>query len=271
MSTKNQVLRQRTITGIVFGVIVLMLLYSGKLGALFLLSMITIGGCYEYIRMFFPKQIRKLTFSLFATIATVILCVSLPPSHPTYEYMVVISCIGMIIGIIHMFTPFIVHKAWYWLVAVMYLGLPIGLMMSYLYHVEVYPRASLVIVIGLIWSSDSFAYLIGSRIGRNKLLERISPKKTWEGFIGGGLCTVAVAYLISRYHPEQVLMYWIGLAIVAWMIGTLGDLVESSIKRQADVKDSGRLLPGHGGILDRFDSFIYILPFILFLWLIFEQ
>lgn len=113
----------------------------------------------------------------------------------------------------------------------------------------------------LIWTNDTMAYFVGSQLGRHKLFERISPKKTWEGTVGGGICTVLIAwglsFLIDDFSPVQ----WIALGAVAVVFGTLGDLVESMLKRSVGVKDSGTLLPGHGGLLDRFDAFIFALPF----------
>lgn len=127
----------------------------------------------------------------------------------------------------------------------------------------------------MIWMADSFAYLIGSTFGKRKLLEKISPKKTWEGFLGAGLTTVLIAYVYGKYFYNEVShtaitypYFWVIIALIAWIIGTLGDLVESSVKRNFNIKDSGKLFPGHGGVLDRFDSFIYILPFVLLLLLI---
>jgi len=116
-------------------------------------------------------------------------------------------------------------------------------------------------ILWLIWTNDTMAYLIGSRIGRTKLFERISPKKTWEGAIGGGLCTVVMAWLISLYFNDFSQAQWLALGGVVAVFGNLGDLVESMLKRSVNVKDSGTLLPGHGGLLDRFDSFIFVLPF----------
>ncbi len=113
----------------------------------------------------------------------------------------------------------------------------------------------------LIWTNDTMAYFIGSQFGRRKLFERISPKKTWEGTIGGGLCTVLVAWGLSFLIKDFTQTQWLVLGVVAAVFGTLGDLVESMLKRSVGVKDSGNLLPGHGGLLDRFDAFIFALPF----------
>jgi len=114
----------------------------------------------------------------------------------------------------------------------------------------------------LMWSNDTFAYLVGRAIGRTKLWERISPKKTWEGFIGGLLLTQGIAYVLSIYFTELALVHWMVIGGIVSIFGTLGDLVESMFKRSLGVKDSGGILPGHGGILDRFDGVLLSAPFV---------
>lgn len=117
----------------------------------------------------------------------------------------------------------------------------------------------------LIWNNDTFAYLTGKSIGKRKLFERISPKKTIEGFIGGWVMTIVAALLINRYWIEGSPFMWIGFATIVSVFSTLGDLVESKFKRKAGVKDSGNIMPGHGGILDRLDSIIFVAPIIYLL------
>lgn len=113
----------------------------------------------------------------------------------------------------------------------------------------------------LIWVSDTGAYFAGSAFGRNKLYPSISPGKTWEGTIGGTVLTVAVAWFFPKLFGEFDSTTWVVLGIIAVVFGTLGDLTESMLKRNKNVKDSGNLMPGHGGILDRFDAFIFLIPF----------
>lgn len=122
----------------------------------------------------------------------------------------------------------------------------------------------------LIWINDTFAYIIGKTMGKHKLFERISPKKTIEGFLGGMLFTILGACILSQFDNFLTPVFnsslpWIGAAIILVIFGTLGDLVESQLKRKAGVKDSGNIMPGHGGILDRLDSIIFAIPF-LFLY-----
>lgn len=114
----------------------------------------------------------------------------------------------------------------------------------------------------LIWANDTFAYLCGSLLGKHKLFERISPGKTWEGSIGGAILTMASVYLIAQWYHELSYSSWLAVAAIVIVFGTIGDLVESMLKRQAGIKDSGRIMPGHGGVLDRFDSLLFASPFV---------
>lgn len=128
----------------------------------------------------------------------------------------------------------------------------------------------IVAVFVLVWSNDTFAYLIGSKFGKHKLLERISPKKTIEGFVGGLLGALLAGFVIFKvlenYSPMDAEKYplwvWIVMAIIVSVFGTIGDLIQSKFKRQAGVKDSGIIMPGHGGLYDRLDSIIYASPFV---------
>lgn len=124
-----------------------------------------------------------------------------------------------------------------------------------------YPKIIVGIFI-LIWVNDSFAYLVGKNFGKRKLLERISPKKTIEGFIGGFSGSLLASFIIFKYLNSLSLWIWICLALIVSILGTFGDLIQSKFKRQAGVKDSGVLMPGHGGMYDRLDSAIYVSPFI---------
>lgn len=121
----------------------------------------------------------------------------------------------------------------------------------------------------LIWTNDTFAYLVGKSIGKHKLFERVSPKKTIEGFLGGVVFAAFAGFLISKLYiqpkPEfssKSILIWTIIALIVSIFGTIGDLIESKFKRIAGVKDSGSIMPGHGGILDRLDSVIFVAPII---------
>lgn len=111
-----------------------------------------------------------------------------------------------------------------------------------------------------LWCSDTGAYCFGSLLGRHKLFPSVSPGKSWEGSIGGGLLTVGVSQLVAAYLPLLTSLQWAGFALVVVVFGTWGDLVESLLKRRLGIKDSGNILPGHGGMLDRFDSSLLAIP-----------
>ncbi len=124
----------------------------------------------------------------------------------------------------------------------------------------------LLAMFSMIWVNDTGAYIIGSAIGKHALFPSISPKKTWEGTIGGFIFTIISAYIFSVYFEGINIIQWFIFAIIVVVFGTYGDLVESHIKRRAGVKDSGSIMPGHGGLLDRFDSTFFVAPMI-FLYL----
>lgn len=115
-----------------------------------------------------------------------------------------------------------------------------------------------------IWLSDTGAYCVGSLIGKHRLFERISPKKSWEGSIGGAVFSIASSFVFAHYYDFLSVGQWAGLAAVVVVFGTWGDLTESLMKRQLGIKDSGNILPGHGGMLDRFDSALMAIPAAVF-------
>lgn len=122
-------------------------------------------------------------------------------------------------------------------------------------------------IFALIWINDTFAFIVGKSLGKHKLLERISPNKTIEGFLGGFIfCCIASIGLFFTVELLSISL-WLVVAVVTSIFGTLGDLIQSQLKRQAGVKDSGRIMPGHGGLYDRLDSIIFAAPF-LYLFLI---
>lgn len=121
----------------------------------------------------------------------------------------------------------------------------------------------------MLWSNDTGAYLSGRFFGKTKLFERHSPKKTWEGFIGGVLIAAVAGFILSGFYVELSWRHWVSVAILIGCFGTLGDLVESMFKRSINIKDSGGILPGHGGLLDRFDGLLIAAPVVFaYLYLI---
>lgn len=146
---------------------------------------------------------------------------------------------------------------------ILYVVVPIALLHIASYENGAYNFEILLGCLLILWASDTGAYFAGVRFGKRKLFERISPKKSWEGFIGGALLALAMAFGISHYFETLSMMQWMVICILIIVGGTYGDLVESLLKRSIEIKDSGTSLPGHGGFLDRFDGLLITAPFIV--------
>ncbi len=154
------------------------------------------------------------------------------------------------------------------LLGVVYVALPFSLLLYLpILSTDAWTPWVVVAYVTIIWANDVCAYLVGMTVGRRKLFERLSPKKSWEGFFGG-LAGAVGAGLAAGHLLGASLAAWAGLALVAAVVAVAGDLVESMFKRAAGVKDSGSLIPGHGGVLDRFDAMLLSAPFV-FVYMIF--
>ena len=151
------------------------------------------------------------------------------------------------------------EKAGWTMLGWVYLSLPWYCFMAMLKNLPYEPLLFLGLF-GLLWMADSGAYFAGRSIGRTKLMPSVSPKKTWEGLAGGLLASASLAWILSAYLPQFSRAHWLMLATSTTLAGTLGDLAESRLKRSLVLKDSGNLLPGHGGFLDRFDGFFLAAP-----------
>ena len=160
-----------------------------------------------------------------------------------------------------------VNNLAYFILGQIFIALPFSLL-SYILFVSDYQPIILLAVFISIWVNDTGAYVTGMLLGKHKLFERISPKKTWEGFIGGAFFALISGYVFSLFIPELSLLQWFIFSEIIVIFGTFGDLTESLIKRTENVKDTGNIIPGHGGLLDRFDSMLMSAP-VIFLWLSF--
>ena len=151
--------------------------------------------------------------------------------------------------------------------ATLYIALPLSFMFIITLWEGVYrPRLAVALLL-LVWTNDTMAYLIGRKWGKRIFAPVISPKKTWEGTIGGWISTILVALILGQAIGQFDLSFWVGLGIIVGTTGSIGDLIESLFKRKKNIKDSGTFLPGHGGFLDRLDSLLFCLPFVAFFFL----
>ncbi|MBR1793490.1 MAG: phosphatidate cytidylyltransferase [Bacteroidales bacterium] len=242
------------------------------------LSFVAVGCSYEIYRMARKHRISPLKGPgyMITGLTTIILGLSMLFHNTPYEIPIYdVSFAFLRLGLLLLLTvPLcLIIQLWrkskrplsdvaYTFFPVLYAALPLGLMpfMNNQWNV-------MMMILIMVWVNDSFAYMGGSLFGRHKMWQRHSPGKTWEGTACGIVFTIAVALIAGPLFHTQLLWYdWMVLAIICGIIGTLGDLVESMMKRSFGVKDSGNIMPGHGGFLDRFDSLLTITP-IAFIYL----
>lgn len=160
-----------------------------------------------------------------------------------------------------------VHNWAYFLLGQFAIALPFSLL-NYILYIQTYKPLLLIAMFSMIWINDTGAYLSGVTLGKHRMFERISPKKSWEGFIGGAITALISGYIFSIFIPEINRIFWLLFSQIVVIFGTFGDLLESLLKRTIQVKDSGDVIPGHGGLLDRFDSMLLVAPTVL-IYLIF--
>lgn len=151
----------------------------------------------------------------------------------------------------------------YTFLGILYIAVPFSLLNIAVFEEGHYNFEIILGCLLILWASDTGAYFAGTFFGKRKLFERISPKKTWEGFFGGAVLALIFAYGLSWYFHTYDLVQWLMIGLIIIVGGTFGDLVESLLKRSIEIKDSGNSIPGHGGFLDRFDGLLISAPFIL--------
>ncbi len=268
-----QGLIRRVITAIFFVVAMLGGIYGGQYAFVCLFTIITALCLWEFLSITLDKdqkrdRIRKfigLVFGLtpFIMISMLKLNLMSSPEHFVLYTSLLFFPIIFLIFVYELFAaskkPF--SNVAFIILGMVYIGIPFALLDFIAFDGEHFRANTVFGLLLLTWINDTAAYLVGSQIGRNKLFPRISPKKTWEGSIGGGISTLIVSGLLAYVFEEQSVIEWMVLGSIVVVFGSIGDLIESMLKRSYAVKDSGTLLPGHGGFLDRFDAFIFLIPF----------
>ena len=268
----------RSLTGFVFVFIILGSLLLGEISYAIVFGAILIGALIEFYSFFKSGQYqpnKSLGFVSGLVIFIVLFLTATDIIAAEWSFclfpLVLLSFIFEIYR--ERTTP--IENIAITIFSILYIALPLGLVNSMVFPVYEDSRHFnpdiLIAVLSIIWIYDSAAYMVGISFGRHRLLERISPKKSWEGTIGGAIIAVASSYVVSIFIPEISFMNWIVLTSLIVLAATFGDLFESLIKRNVGLKDSSNLLPGHGGILDRFDSLFFAIPVVvLYLKLIIE-
>jgi phosphatidate cytidylyltransferase len=248
----------RAITGIVFLAVLISAILWNEYSLTFLFFVVLILGLAETNRMIAVPSIHPQLF-LSGVLAKLMYLLPVGYMLGFYEikWIYLILFIIVLIPINELYrnlkTP--MANISYSLLPAFYIGLPLVALVAIAWSNGTYNPFLVLGLFVVIWIYDTGAYLVGTLFGKHKLFERISPKKTWEGAIGGGLISVLIStFVLSKYLPVLSIWQWAIGAILIVVFGTFGDLSESLLKRSAGVKDSGNILPGHGGILDRFDS-----------------
>lgn len=284
-------MQQRVISAIIFVIAMLGGVFGGDKAFYLLFILITAGCLWEFTGLMFSQETNHTRFR--RVVGTVLGCLpfivfgskifslflSMPSGAQFSPYLFVADLsdnvspilMSIIMLMLFVFLLFIVElfleserpftNIGHYLLGVVYIGVPFALLISISYWHNNYAPLRVFGLLFLTWTNDTMAYFTGSFLGKTPFFSRISPKKTWEGTIGGIVCTFIVAILLSKIITDFDWEEWMVLAAIVALFGTLGDLVESMLKRSAHIKDSGSILPGHGGFLDRFDSFIFVLPF----------
>ena len=266
---------RRASTAVIFVVVMLAGLFGGRYTFIALFAVITALCLWEYFTMVMIRYSRRDTirmvlgvaFGLTPFVLASILHMRPIPTQSTDQFVIVTAFLFFpfifLAFIYELFSgsrhPF--RNVGFLVLGMVYIGAPFALLDFIAFENGEF---SAVVVFGLLlltWMNDTGAYIIGSKWGKTKLFPRISPKKTWEGTIGGIATTFIVGWGFCAVTSQLRLVDWMVLALIVSVFGGIGDLVESMLKRSIGVKDSGHLLPGHGGVLDRFDAFIFLLPF----------
>ena len=267
MSDKLKNFIIRTLSGIVMVATLIGATLFSKLTFVLLLLAITLGGEWEFYRM--AKKAGTSPQRFVGMLAGTMMIVA---AAAALHEILAITAVAMVAFMILIPMPLIFElyrksatpmaNVGITYAGVIYVALPMALLTFFplmLGNGEWKPW-SVILYIFIIWANDVFAYLFGITLGKHRLFERISPKKSWEGFFGGLLGAMAMGFVAAKVLDANVAL-WIGLALIAAITGVFGDLVESLLKRSVDVKDSGSFIPGHGGWLDRFDALIFSVPF----------
>ncbi len=266
-------MKTRAITGFFFVVVMLAAFFFGQyvfVGFFSLLALLSLFEFYGLIKTagIYPQQFLGLILGL--VICAAAASFWLDASFTKYFSAAIIPiAVSIFFAELYRKSGNSFHQIAYTFLGLIYTLLPFVFFMAMAFLQKNFnPHFSLNFIL-LLWTNDTCAYLVGRKLGKTKLFKRHSPKKTWEGFIGGLILTALVAFVISRYFKEVFWLHWIIIGFTISVFGTMSDLVESMLKRSINVKDSGGILPGHGGLLDRFDGLLMAAPLVfIYLYLV---
>jgi len=260
----------RTITGIVLVLVMLTAIIVSEFSYAILFLVILTAGIIEFSSLFRQSDVKPNKFIAYS-VSIILFVVSFLIAKRIIEVKYFLGLLPFFLLImaaeLYRKKDKPVENIAVTIFSIIYLAIPLSLI-NFLVFPEIlnanaYTPKLLIALFSLIWIYDSGAYLVGVSIGKHRLFERISPKKSWEGAIGGTIIAVTASFFISGIIPEIKLIHWIALSILTVVSSTFGDLTESMFKRHFGIKDSGNILPGHGGVLDRFDSLFFAAPVVV--------
>ena len=256
---------QRAITGAVYVTVLIGMTYFHPISLGILFLTMTIIGCNEFYNIAIkgenlPQKMMGIIIAASAfSLSFLYVFYELPAKY--LSLLIPLVCI-IFIGELYRKKSNPFRQIAFTLLGMVWIGLPMSLIPFLVYVKDGFHPEILVGCFYLVWANDTGAYLSGRKLGKTKLFERISPKKTWEGAAGGAILALAISYPIAQYYTIITFTDWVIIAAITVLTGNYGDLVESLYKRSKNIKDSGTLLPGHGGILDRIDSLLMVIPFV---------
>ena len=263
----NETLK-RAISGIIYVVLLIFSITYSVESFFVLFGLFLVIAVYEFCQLVQLNKILPILFAVITYGSVTYLESQKIPLSKSFDYTLLITTLAISIRCIYFLfddKQYKVEPLWKYLFLLGYIILPFIIITKIPFGINGYNHKIIIGIFILIWTNDTFAYIVGKSIGKHKLYEKISPKKTIEGFLGGIVFAIIASYLLSTYYIEgkEITQYiWFGFALIVGIFGTIGDLIESKFKRIANVKDSGNIMPGHGGILDRLDSVIFVAPFI---------
>ena len=261
---------ERLLTGILFVVVLLGSIYQSGLASSILFFVIILLCQREFYGFFKASEVKPqslvgilggLGFFLASAIAF--------QANLTFNSLFLIIPLIFIVFVFELFRnrkeP--IANIGYTILGIIYVAVPFTLLHQISYYSDfqfgdTYNYEVLIGYFFILWANDTGAYLVGRKFGKRKLFERISPKKTWEGSLGGAFFGLLLGYVNSQIFEDLDILTWMILALIVVIFGSLGDLVESLFKRSLGIKDSGKILPGHGGVLDRFDGIFISAPMV---------
>ncbi len=260
----------RTLTGIAFVAVCLTMILINQWAFLAFLIIADIWLKIEFFRIVKHDSAKTLSFtSIFVGILLLIINFVFINFEITNKIFAIALVPIFIIFVEELFSKHEnpIRNIAFSLLSLIYISLPLLLAQSLSFRVSVnneieFSPQILLGILVLIWVFDSMAYVVGVPFGKHRLFERVSPKKSWEGTIGASVFTLLAAFFMPYFISFITPTDWIVIAVIVIVFGTLGDLIESLFKRSISLKDSGNTLPGHGGLLDRLDSFIFVIPWV---------